>query len=415
MKKTYSHLDQLLIYRNILKDEVLQEVCEFLTGTHNNLPFNLFYKLIQKSEQLGLAGNILKSYIIYLIAVDENSFSRVAERTGGQIGDSLRQAAIHDIGILRNFINQDMAVFSSTEIPINHYIPTSTIRKSYLEALQPYFLSDHEINSHEKVVDKLIEHYVSYGYGELVNHTAFRWNKDIGLEGIVHCDPIKLTDLIGYDRQKNALIQNTEAFLAGKPACNVLLAGDRGTGKSSSVKALVNHYSPQGLRLVEVAKHDLPYFHHIIKVLRNMGKKFIIFLDDLSFEEFEIEYKHLKSVMEGGIESKPNNVLIYATSNRMHLIRENWNDRNEKNGDVHSFDTVNEKLSLSDRFGITLTYVSPSQTEYIRIIEELALKNNITIPLDVLTPEALQWERAHAGRSGRTAQNFIMHVLGNVR
>ena len=415
MKKTYSHLDQLLIYRNILQDEIVQEVCEFLTGTRNNLPFGLFYKLIQKSEQLELSGNILRSYIIHLIAMDENTFSRVAEKTDGHIGDSLRQAVIHDTTILRKFINQDLVSLSSAELPINYYVPTSRNRKNYLETLQPYFLSNQETHSHEEVVDKLIEHYVSYGYGEFVNHTAFRWHKDTGLEGIIHCDPIRLTDLIGYDRQKNALIKNTEAFLTGKPACNVLLAGDRGTGKSSSVKALVNHYSPQGLRLVELAKHDLPYFHDIIKILRNIGKKFIIFLDDLSFEEFEIEYKHLKSVMEGGIESRPNNVLIYATSNRMHLIRENWNDRNEKNGDVHSFDTVNEKLSLSDRFGITLTYASPSQADYLKIIEELALKNNIIIPLDILTPQALQWERAHAGRSGRTAQNFIMHLLGNAK
>jgi len=415
MKKVYLHLDQLIIYRNILADDLVQEVCTFLTGTHSALPFDLFYKLIKKSEQLGLDGNTLKSYIIYLISIDENALSIMAEKTVGQIGVSLRKAAIHDIAILKKFINQDLAFFDKDDLTINNYAPTSTKRKSYLEALQPYFEDDHETYSQEEVLDKLIEHYVSYGYGELVNHIAFRWHKDKGLEGILHCDPIKLTDLIGYDRQKNALIKNTEAFLAGKPACNVLLTGDRGTGKSSSVKALVNHYFSQGLRLVEIGKHDLPYFHDIVKVLRNMGKKFIIFLDDLSFEEFEIEYKHLKSVMEGGIESRPNNVLIYATSNRMHLIRENWNDRDEKNGDVHSFDTMHEKLSLSDRFGITLTYISPSQAEYLTIIQELAVKNNLTIPADILIPEALKWERSHAGRSGRTAQYFIIHLLSDAR
>ncbi|MBP2628805.1 MAG: replication factor large subunit [Firmicutes bacterium] len=415
MPKTYLQLDQLLIYRNIIKDKLVEEVCEFLTGAQSALPFDLFYKLIQKSEQLGLTGNILKSYIIYLISLDENILSMMAEKTNGQIGASLQKAAIHDIAILRKFISHDLSFWENTDILINNYVPTNTSRKIFLEVLQPYFLYDHETYSHEQVLNKLIEHYVSYGYGELVNHTAFRWHKDKGLQGIVHCDPIRLTDLIGYDRQKNVLIKNTESFIYGKPSCNVLLAGDRGTGKSSSVKALVNHYFLNGLRLVEVAKQDLPYFHDIVKVLGNMGKKFIIFLDDLSFEEFEIEYKHLKSVMEGGIESKPNNVLIYATSNRMHLIRENWSDRNEKNGDVHYSDTVNEKLSLSDRFGITLTYVSPSQAEYLKIIEELSAKNNITIPLDILKSEALKWERAHAGRSGRTAQHFIMHILGDAR
>ena len=413
MRKIYSQFDQLLIYRNIMKDELVQEVCNFLTGTHKDLPFELFYKLIQKSEQLGLTGNILKCYLIYLISMDKNALSIVAEKTGGQVGASLRKAALHDIEILENFINQDLAFLTNADLLINHYAPTSTTRKIYLEILQPYFLSDHELYSHEQVLDKLIEHYVSFGYGELVNYKAFRWRQEKGLQGITDCDPIKLTDLIGYDRQKEALIKNTEAFLAGKPCSNVLLAGDRGTGKSSSVKALINHYYSKGLRLVEIGKHDLPYFHDIVKVLRTMGKKFIIFLDDLSFEEFEIEYKHLKSVMEGGIEIKPNNVLIYTTSNRMHLIKENWNDRNEKNGDIHSSDTMNEKLSLSDRFGLTLTYISPTQAEYIKIIEELAIQNNITMPLETLTVEALKWERSHAGRSGRTAQRFIMNLLGS--
>lgn len=413
MKKATSDLDQLLLYRNIIEDELVKKVCEFLDGTQKNLPFDLFYKLIQKSEELGLSGNILKSYLVYLISLDENPLSIMAEKTGGQIGRSLRLAAIHDMGILRNFINQDLSFFETQDLLINHYSPTRMIGKKYLEELQPYFLCNNETHSYETVVDQLIRHYVSYGYGELVNHTAFRWNRDKGLEGIIHCDPIRLSDLIGYDRQKKVLIQNTEAFITGKPACNVLLTGDRGTGKSSSVKAMVNHYFLQGLRLVEVEKHHLPFLHDILKYLGNLGKKFIIFLDDLSFEEFEIEYKHLKSVMEGGIESRPNNVLIYATSNRMHLVRESWNDRNEKSNDIHHFDTVNEKLSLSDRFGITISYFSPTQDEYLKIVEELSQKNNMTIPWDVLKSEALKWERSHAGRSGRTAQQFITQMLGD--
>ncbi len=413
MSKTDSNLDQLLIYRSIINDELVQKMCDFLTTKNETLPFELFHHLIQKSEKLGLSGNIVKSYILYLISLDKNTFSIMAEKTGGHIGSSLREAAIHDISILRKFMTDTLSCFENKNLLIDQYTPTSNLRKKYLETLQTYFLSDSEHYSDEQIVDKLLEHYVSYGYGELVNHTAFRWHRDNRLEGIVHCDPIYLHDLIGYDRQKNALIKNTENFIAGKPCCNVLLAGDRGTGKSSAVKALVNHYFLNGLRLVEIGKHDLPYFHDILKVLRTMGKKFIIFLDDLSFEEFEIEYKHLKSLMEGGIESKPKNVLIYATSNRMHLIRETWSDRNEKNEDVHHFDTVNEKLSLSDRFGLVLTYVSPTQNEYLKIVEELALKHKIDMPLDELKAESLQWERSHAGRSGRTAQQFITHIMGN--
>lgn len=413
MSNEISPLNQLLLYRNLLDDEVVQQICAFLATSEQDLPFDLFHTLIQKAEQLGLEGNLLESYLLYLIAIDKNPLSIMAEKSGPKLGISLQKAAIHDINILKNFINQIATFSRNTDLLINNYSPTTPQRKKYLEQLTPYFLSDLQSYSAEQLLNKLIGHYVSYGYGKLINHTAFRWHKEHKLQGIDHCDPITLDDLIGYERQQAALIQNTEAFLANKPACHVLLTGDRGTGKSSSVKALVNHYFLQGLRLVEVAKHDLPYFHDILTLLRNRGKKFIIFLDDLSFEEFEIEYKYLKSVMEGGIESKPSNVLIYATSNRMHLIRETWNDRNEKKEDVHHFDTVNEKLSLSDRFGLTLTFVSPSQDEYLKIVEELASKNGLTLSADLLKSESLKWERSHGGRSGRTAQQFIMQLVGN--
>jgi len=413
MTKHDSKLDNLLIYRNLLSDELVQKTCAFLASKQKDLPFDLFYQLIQKSEQLGLTGHLLKSYIIYLISIDENVVSVLAEKNGGLIGDNLRQAGIHDITILKKFMSQDLALFDSKDLVIHDYTPTNSTDTIHLEQLETYFLSDLDTSSPENCLDTLLQHYVSYGYGALANCTAFRWHTDKGLQPIIHCDPMSLTDLVGYERQKNALIKNTEAFLASKPAANVLLAGDRGTGKSSSVKALIHHYFPQGLRLVEVAKHDLPHLHDVLKKLRTLGKKFIIFLDDLSFEEFEIEYKHLKSVMEGGIESKPSNVLIYATSNRMHLIRENWNDRNEKSEDVHHSDTVNEKLSLADRFGLTLTYVSPTQDNYLKIIQELAIKHQITMPLDTLKAESLKWERSHAGRSGRTAQQFIDSLLGD--
>ena len=247
----------------------------------------------------------------------------------------------------------------------------------------------------------------------MARYTVFRWDLDLGLVPVRHPDRIQMDDLIGYERQKAVLTQNTEAFVAGRPANNVLLVGSRGTGKSSSVKALLNQYADIGLRLVEITKHDLRHLSSIMQALRERGKKFILFMDDLSFEEFEIEYRHLKSMMEGGVETKPDNVLIYATSNRRHLIKETWTDRTGANADdIHSWDTINEKISLSDRFGITLTFAPPNQDEYLRIVESMARKRNICLPSAELRAEAIKWETAHSGRSGRIAQQFIAHLEG---
>jgi predicted AAA+ superfamily ATPase len=270
-----------------------------------------------------------------------------------------------------------------------------------------------EANTPSEIADKLACHYAKYGCGYMAGFAAFRWNSETGLSGIRHFDPIRLEDLVGYERQKNTLIKNTKAFLLGKPANNVLLYGSRGTGKSSSVKALVNNYFDQGLRLVEVTKQDLKQLAKIMDILRDHGQKFLIFLDDLSFEDFEVEYKYLKSVIEGGVEARPNNVLIYVTSNRRHLIKENWSDRSDNPDEIHRFDTVNEKVSLSDRFGITLSYLAPSQVEYLTIVEELAKKQQVAISPEELKAEALKWEVAHSGRSGRAAQQFINYLLGN--
>ena len=399
-------LDQLLIFRNLLQDPLIRKVCDFFDSKEKTPSGDLIYDFISIGEQLGLDGNLFSAYLVYRIALDENALSKTAEKTGGQIGPSITQAALHDLALLKEFINQE-----GISPLISDYKPTIPAVPSYHKTLETFFLS--KDSTVENILEGLIAHYVSYGYGELANYKAFRWNKEQGLQGIAHCDPIRLEDLVGYERQKNTLIKNTQAFLNGNPAYNILLAGDRGTGKSSSVKALINHYFTKGLRVVEVSKQNLPCFHEILQTLREKGKKFIIFLDDLSFEEFEIEYKHLKSVMEGGIEAKPANVLIYATSNRRHLIRENWSDRNDDPEDIHRFDTMNEKISLSDRFGIILTYISPNQEEYLKIVRELAVKEQITLAEDQLFSEALKWERAHAGRSGRTARHFIMSLTEN--
>lgn len=221
-----------------------------------------------------------------------------------------------------------------------------------------------------------------------------------------------LSDLVGYEIQKKKLVENTEAFVKGKRANNVLLFGDSGTGKSTSIKAIVNQYYDDGLRMIEIYKHQFQYLSTVIADIKNRNYKFIIYMDDLSFEEFEIEYKYLKAVIEGGVETRPDNILIYATSNRRHLIKENWNDRNDQdnNNDKHHSDTVEEKLSLVNRFGVTISYEKPNQKEYFNIVVNLAKRAGITMSEEELTREANKWELSHGGISGRTAQQFVDYL-----
>jgi hypothetical protein len=225
---------------------------------------------------------------------------------------------------------------------------------------------------------------------------------------------VQLDDLVGYEIPKQKLIANTEAFVNGKEANNCLLFGDAGTGKSSSIKAIANQYYERGLRLIEVYKHQFQDLSQVISMIKNRNYKFIIYMDDLSFEEFEIEYKYLKAVIEGGLEKKPDNVLIYATSNRRHLVREKFSDKEERRDDLHASDTVQEKLSLVARFGVSIFFCAPDKKEFQNIVRVLAQKHGITMPEEQLLLEANKWELSHGGLSGRTAQQFIDYLLGSM-
>ena len=279
------------------------------------------------------------------------------------------------------------------------------LKKKEKDVFEAVYEAFDSAESAEEILDTLIKFYHTYGAGRMNLYPAFKWRSGKGLVGI----KIRLEDLVGCDYQKECLIHNTENFLKGKEANNALLSGDRGTGKSSSVKALLNAYYDQGLRLIELSKSDFKDFNEILKCIKNRGLKFILFLDDLSFEEFETDYKYMKALIEGGVEVKPDNVLIYATSNRRHLIRETWDDR--KGEDVNVSDTRQEKLSLSDRFGLTLTFTSPNQNIYLEMVYKIASQYHISLPEHILREKALQWELLHGGRSGRVAKQFIQSLL----
>jgi predicted AAA+ superfamily ATPase len=264
-----------------------------------------------------------------------------------------------------------------------------------------------EAASDQKTADQLSEYYASYGCGIFERYQAFLW--DDMLVGITNYDKITFDQLIGYERQKETLIENTEFFLKGYPANNVLLHGDRGTGKSSCVKALLNHFENSRLKLISLNKNHVDQLYRIIETIAVRGCKFIIFIDDLSFEDTEIGYKHFKSVIDGGIEAQPRNVLIYVTSNRRHIIKETWKDRGDS-GEVHGNDGMQERLSLADRFGLSITFTSPDKETYLEIVKGIALQEHLKIDETILAEEALRWDVRQKGRSGREARQFINYI-----
>jgi len=404
-------LNGLILCQNIFDENFLIEL-NFSTNDNESAKVmaSRLATLIEIAERTGLSGDIYRSYIIYKLAHEPNLVSNTIERTGGNIGKSLLDAFKHDIEILFSGVKY----FDSYYDFIQNYTPTVENKSESFVELKSKIdnLREDDFNG---IANAFTEHYKKYGCGDIADYRAFRFDEVTkNLIGIKHFEKIRLDDLIGYAHQKELLTQNTNAFIERKPANNVLLVGARGTGKSSSVKALVNENYSRGLRLVQLTKPQLKFLPELMETLRNFAsKRFIIFLDDLSFEESEAEYKYLKSSIEGGVESLPQNVLIYATSNRRHLIRETWRDRAEGHDELYRDDSVNETISLSDRFGLIVQYYPPSQNEYLEIISHMLKKSGIELDAETLRIEGLRWEMSHSGRNGRTAQQFVKNYLGS--
>ena len=422
MTDTCLDLSKLLVYRNLLNDSLVRELQTLgVLGAAKCDEYALAASLICWAEETGMAGNIAENYLLFQLGCDENIFSSTAGKTGGQPGWSLSKAVVHDIAILKTLLNKGLTEQFCEELQavINDYHPIQASQSKKpgkfqdLSTLRDLFFDVTKNYTPEEVVLTLGRYYDRYGCGRLAGYGAFKWDSERReLVGIEYTDPVQLKDIVGYEYQKAELVRNTEAFISSKPANNVLLVGARGTGKSSSVKAIANRYFDKGIRLIEISKTDFKHIPEIMTALRQWGKKFILFIDDLSFEEFEAEYKILKSLIDGGIEVRPDNVLIYATSNRRNLIKETWDDRS--GNELHRQDTINEKISLADRFGITLFFTLPNQEEYFRIVEEIARRSGIPMSVAELRAEALRWEMSHSGRSGRIAKQFIDYLAGEV-
>lgn len=423
---------ELIVYRNFENGELLYDMA-WLMSHYDDEYYNeedmkaLFYecihRLIDLAGNYGFHGNLWHCYLANLLVNNENSYSCGCEIRGA-IEGTINAAALHDIVIFKEFYDFDFKpVVEKFKVPefalIEQYTSSKQESKVYntricarICELAEKFCQD---NTPEEMKATLTEFYKEYGVGKFGLHKSFRVAHDengVHIEPILNIAHVRLDDLVGYEIPKKKLTDNTNAFVMGKKANNCLLFGDAGTGKSSCIKAIANEYYDKGLRIIEIYKHQFQDLNEVIAQIKNRNYRFIIYMDDLSFEDFEIEYKYLKAVIEGGLEKKPENVLIYATSNRRHLIRENYSDKEEIREDMHTGDTVQEKLSLVYRFGVTIYFGAPNKKQFQTIVKTLAERYHITMPEDELLLEANKWELAHGGLSGRSAQQFIDYLLG---
>ncbi len=430
----------LVLYRNIISDPACRAWLNFIESVAGDRPADetlnmyceLFFCLAEQAGPAGggYTGDAWQDHLLQLLLYDDNAFSRGASlHSPEKLGPSLLDAARGDLARLQAMYSIDGAVareavmqkLGADGIPCGGMPLWKELSAPAADGFKAKNRLGGDIidllsrsGNWGSCLEDLARYYRQAGAGLTGRYRAFRWCGAAGLmEGIDEPDPVRFEDLIGYQDQRQQVVDNTEKFLAGFPANNLLLYGGRGTGKSSTVKALLNQYAEQGLRLVEVPKSSLGDFPKIITLLRQLPQKFIIFVDDLSFEESEVEYKELKAILEGGLASRPANVLIYATSNRRHLVRERFSDR-DMGDELHGNDTVQEKLSLADRFGVTIFFTTPDRALYLRIVREMARHMGLELAEGELERRALLWASWHNGLSGRTARQFIDNLSGEL-
>ena len=431
----YQEISQLLMYGDLDEDSILAQMGEvfgkYETGEYNKTglvrDINTQVKRILKvATDYGFDDNLWHNYLTFFLMMSENPFSMTCEKVGASDG-SVNELVENDFRIFKDLFDYDFGPIEK-DLGINCFSQISNYKaihkkdlmynKNVSEKVRSLSKKLEAAKDEKEFFDAVTGFYKDYGVGMFGLNKAFRIDDtpqgSFTFRAINNMDTVMLDDLVGYEIQKKKLVDNTEAFVQGKKANNVLLFGDSGTGKSTSIKAIVNQYYKDGLRMIEIYKHQFRDLSQVIAQIKNRNYRFIIYMDDLSFEEFEIEYKYLKAIIEGGLEVRPDNILIYATSNRRHLINETWKDRNDvtQEDGIYKSDTMQEKLSLVNRFGCTIYYGQPTQKEYYKIVCELAKKQGLELADDFLCAEARKWELHHGGISGRTAQQFINYLQG---
>lgn len=431
-------LPSLTIYRNIIEDPIIKAVTRHLdavsapTGGINPIQsYSEVCHLLSKTSNPFTTGiDAWQNHLLDLILRDVNPFSQAAYTPGADYS-VFNEAVSWDLTILRSLFDLSVADMYDSTISVLQcffhftddqalplWVAAQPAAQEHSAIDEGYRRLKEDLAAEpqwDQLVEDLAQYYAFFGCGIYSRHIAFKWENG-ALRGISQPDTIKLSDLIDYADLREQIIDNTLQFLHGYPANNLLLYGDRGTGKSSTIKALLNEYWPRGLRLVEVPKNQLADYQLIIQELRHRKHYFILFVDDLSFEDNETDFKDLKALLEGGIEEKPDNVLIYATSNRRHLIKETFADRktNDDSREIRSMDSVQEKLSLADRFGMTIIFPTPDQETFIEIVLGLAAQRELQVTPEELRQRALKWSVWYNGRSPRSARQFIDHLEGQL-
>ncbi|MCR5214768.1 MAG: ATP-binding protein [Eubacterium sp.] len=461
----YKELSNLIMYRELGQDSILVNLGNIIKDMEGgqydkdqiiSRIYGEIRRLLELGTNYGFDKNLWHDYIAYILITSENPFSLTAERVGRSQG-SVNNIVLRDMEIFSHIFNYDFSHVEE-ELGIDSFSTLTNYRSVHkrrqiynknasqkIRALSDEIdnaLKDDPGDSAERMLDIVSDFYAKHGVGMFGLNSAFRiveedrsynrdsrgsqslignvvmsttsasWNTYQGGEvqffPINNIERVTLDKLVGYEIQKQKIRENTESFLDGKAANNVLLFGDAGTGKSTSIKALINEYEDRGLRMIEIYKHQMGSLSSVISSVKSRNYRFIIYMDDLSFEENETEYKYLKAVIEGGLENRPDNVLIYATSNRRNLIRETWNDTKDVDLDKHRSDTLQEKLSLVSRFGVSIPFMRPNKKEYEEIVRVLAGRlGDLGISEEELLNEAGKWSVSHGGMSGRAAQQLI--------